>query len=178
MQNAWTLPDELGELENALNNAYNYAGAMRGEKMRDIKVRSILNEYIEEAIRTDQFKVALTKLAAIIKYEEMITEARKKESQRLAKLAGFSKNIGTELRKYLLETMKTHNLESVQGVNNRVYLGNGSPTVDIKIPDEHVPNEYCRIKKDPDKTKIKEMLKKYGNQEWCELVTNKIVKIS
>lgn len=176
MQTAWTLPEDLVALENALNDALNYKGG--DKKIRDIKVRSILNEYIENAIKKDQFKLALTKLAAIAKYEESLTEARKAESQRLSKLAGFSKNISTELRKYLLETMQTHNLKSVQGVNNRVYLGTNTPIVNLKIPDERVPDEYCRIKRDPDKKKIREMLQKYGNQEWCELIKNTIVRIS
>ena len=158
----WELSDNIQQLENAI--AVIQEDETLTDEDREIKLEESFNKWLE----TDEsFKDKAEQVAAYIRHQEALAEARKTEAKRIQNLAKQAENGAARLRKYLVAQMIRSDVKKIDGVTVKMALRKKQPSVLINVPAEELPDEYVKVTHKPDLTKIRELLKSDSEISWA-----------
>ena len=107
----------------------------------------------------ESFKVKAEQVAAYIRHQEALIEARKAEAKRIRTLAEQAENQVTRLRKYLTNQMLLSGVSRIDGVSVKVSLRKKPPRVLLNCDPSELPPEYVKVTYEPRLNEIKALLK-------------------
>lgn len=150
----YELSGELIELESRLEEYLTDESI--SDEDRELKCERLLSQYLENEGKF------IEKLDNCLRYANelnRLAEVRKDEAKRLTNLAAQSKNRSEDLKKYVLNHLLRTGKTKLETDNHKIYVKKGVPKVVVDIPPEQLPEEYKRVKVEPDKIAIKKALK-------------------
>jgi uncharacterized membrane-anchored protein YjiN (DUF445 family) len=150
----WELSDIVSELETAI--AAIQEDETLTDEERETKLEQVFNQWLETG---ESFTTKAEKVAAYIRHQEALSEARKAEAKRIRILAEQAENQAKRLRRYLTNQMVLTGQTRIDGVTVKIGLCQKPPRVMLKVPPEELPPEYVQVEYTPKLTKIKELLK-------------------
>ena len=135
-------------------------------------------ELLDESLNSinDELDVKLENIAKVIKSMEVDVKGLKEEEKRLADRRKSLENKIQNLKDYAENAMRATGVKKVKGKVFTLNIQNNAPSVLIKDL-ERIPNEYFRIKKEVDKTLLKEKLKEGQVIEGAELQQTESLRI-
>ncbi len=160
----WELSDEIQTLESAI--ALIQEDENLSDEEREIKLEETFNQWLETG---ENFKDKAEQVAAYIRHQEALAEARKNEAKRIQNLAKQAENSAARLRKYLVAQMIRSDIKKVEGVTVKIGLRKKQPSVLINVEPEELPEEYVKVTHKPDLTKIRALLKSDAEIDWATL---------
>ncbi|MDJ0730956.1 MAG: siphovirus Gp157 family protein [Crocosphaera sp.] len=160
----WNISQEIIELENLINQLQDSEELSEEEK--EVKINQLFSEWLNADTNFDE---KAEKVAHYIKYLEAITEARKAEAKRLRVLASMSEKQGTKLREYLIREMQRVNKTKIEGVTCKLSMRKKQPSICLKVDPKELPDEFKRVKIEPNLTEIRKALKSQKDLEWAFL---------
>lgn len=159
----WELSDDIQQLETAISLIQE--DETLSEEDRETKLEESFNEWLETG---ESFKVKAEEVAAYIRHQEALAEARKNEAKRIQNLAKQAENSAARLRKYLVAQMIRSDVKKIEGVTVKIGLRKKQPSVLINVEPEKLPAEYVKVTHKPDLTAIRKLLKTNA-VEWASL---------
>ncbi len=165
----WELSEEIQQLENAI--ALIADNETLTEEERETKLQKTFSEWLEAG---ESFKVKAEQVAAYIRHQEALAEARKAEAKRIRTLSEQAENQANRLRKYLTAQMLRSDIKRIDGTTVKIGLRQKPPRVLLNVPTEELPAEYVKVTHKPDLTKIRALLKSdaLGAISWAFLSEN------
>ncbi|MDJ0661800.1 MAG: siphovirus Gp157 family protein [Crocosphaera sp.] len=160
----WNISKEMIELENLINQLQDSEDLSEEEK--EVKINQLFSEWLTA---DTNFEEKAEKVAHYIKYLEAITEARKAEAKRIRVLASMSKKQGDKLRKYLIREMQRVNKTKIEGVTCKLSMRKKQPSICLKVEPQELPDEFKRVKIEPNLTEIRKALKSQKDLDWAFL---------
>lgn len=160
----WNISEEMIELENLINQLQESEELSEEEK--EIKINELFSEWLTA---DTNFEEKAEKVAHYIKYLEAITEARKAEAKRIRVLASMSEKQGDKLRNYLIREMQRVNKTKIEGVTCKLSMRKKQPSICLKVEPEELPDEFKRVKIEPNLTEIRKALKSQNDLDWAFL---------
>ncbi|PSF33869.1 hypothetical protein C7H19_19285 [Aphanothece hegewaldii CCALA 016] len=150
----WELSEEIQQLENAI------ALIQEDETLTDSERETKLEQAFSQWLQTgESFKTKAEQVAAYIRHQESLSEARKAEAKRIRTLAEQAENTATRLRHYLTLQMQHAQINRIDGVTVKIGLRKKPPRVLLNVSPKELPPEYVQVEYTPKLTKIKELLK-------------------
>jgi hypothetical protein len=150
----WELSEIISELETAI------AAIHDDETLTDEERETKLEQAFTQWLTTgESFKTKAEQVAAYIRHQEALSEARKAEAKRIRTLAEQAENSAVRLRNYLTNQMIRSGVDRIDGTTVKIGLRRKPPRVMLAIPPEELPSEYVQIEYSPKLSKIKELLK-------------------
>lgn len=150
----WELSEEIQQLEDAI------ALISEDETLTDEERETQLEQAFTQWLETgESFKTKAEQVAAYIRHQEAVSEARKAEAKRIRTLAEQAENQATRLRHYLTNQMLLTGQTRIDGVTVKIGLRKKPPRVMLNVPLEELPLEYVHVEYTPKLSKIKELLK-------------------
>jgi hypothetical protein len=154
MTSLWKLTELQLELERAI------AAIQDDESLSESEREAQLQQTFEQWINTgDDFKLKAEQIAAYIRHQEALAEARKNEARRLSALASEAENLAERLRGYLRDQMVRTNNTKIDGTLAKISLRKKPAKLVLNVPVEELPTEYTRITVSPKLDEIKKLLK-------------------
>jgi hypothetical protein len=150
----WELSEIIGELETAI--AAIQDDETLTDEEREIKLEQVFTQWLEAG---ESFKAKAEQVAAYIRHQEALVEARKAEAKRIRNLAEQAENQANRLRRYLTNQMILTGQTRIDGVTVKIGLRQKPPRVMLNVPPEELPPEYVQVEYTPKLAKIKELLK-------------------
>ena len=160
----WELSDDVQQLNDAIAAIQDNENLTDEE--REIQLESTFNEWLETG---ESFKFKAEEVAAYIRHQEALAEARKNEAKRIQTLAKQAENSATRLRKYLVAQMIRSDVKKIEGVTCKIGLRKKQPSVLINVEPVELPPEYVKVTYKPDLTAIKKLLKSDAEIDWASL---------
>ena len=160
----WELSDNIQQLETAISDIQEDENL--SDEEREIKLEETFNQWLETG---ENFKVKAEEVAAYIRHQEALAEARKNEAKRIQNLAKQAENGAARLRKYLVTQMIRSDLKKIEGVTCKIGLRKKQPSVLINVPAVELPPEYVKVSYKPDLAAIKKLLKSDAEIDWASL---------
>ena len=160
----WELSDNIQQLETAISNIQEDENL--SEEELENQLQQTFNEWLETG---ESFKVKAEEVAAYIRHQEALAEARKNEAKRIQNLAKQAENGAARLRKYLVAQMVRSEVKKIEGVTVKIGLRKKQPQILINVPPEELPPEYVKVTYKPDLTAIKKLLKSDAEIDWASL---------
>ena len=158
----WELSEQIQQLENAI------ATIQEDETLSDEERESKLEQAFTQWLETgDSFKVKAEQVAAYIRHQESLVEARKAEAKRIRTLAEQAENQVTRLRRYLTNQMLLSGVNRIDGVSVKIGLRQKPPRVMIRCDYSELPPEYVKIEYTPKLSVIKDYLKTHPDIDWA-----------
>ena len=135
-------------------------------------------ELLDESLNSinDELDVKLENIAKVIKSMEVDVKGLKEEEKRLADRRKSLENKIQNLKDYAENAMRATGVKKVKGKVFTLNIQNNAPSVLIKDL-ERIPNEYFKVKKEVDKTLLKEKLKEGQVIEGAELQQTESLRI-
>ena len=135
-------------------------------------------EMLEESLNqiNDELDTKLENIAKVIKSFEVDTKGLKEEEKRLADRRKAKENKISSLKEYVEGAMRSTGVFKVKGKVFTLAIQKNAPSVLIKDL-ECIPNEYFKVKKEVDKTLLKEKLKEGQIIEGAELQQKESLRI-
>ncbi|EAZ88773.1 siphovirus Gp157 family protein [Crocosphaera chwakensis] len=158
----WNISQEIIELENLINQLQE--SEELNEEEKEVKINQLFSNWLNA---DTQFDEKAEKVAHYIKYLEAITEARKAEAKRIRVLASMSEKQGDKLRKYLIKEMQRVNKTKIEGVTCKLSMRKKQPSICLKVEPEELPDEFKRVKIEPNLTEIRKALKSEKDIDWA-----------
>ena len=158
----WELSEEIQQLENVISDIQENEDL--SDEEREAKLEENFNQWLETG---ESFKVKAEEVAAYIRHQEALAEARKTEAKRIQNLAKQAENSAARLRKYLIYQMIRSDVKKIDGVKVKIGLRKKQPQILINVPPEELPSEYVKVTHKPDLTKIRSLLKSDAEIEWA-----------
>ena len=121
------------------------------------------------------FDEKIDNVAYYIKSLDCLTDGLDKEIKVLQTRKKQAQAKTLWLKNYLTTALKMRNMSKFESTKNKITFRK-SESVEI-IDESKIDIGFLRVKFEPDKTKIKESLKKGKNVEGCELVTKSNIQI-
>ena len=150
----WELSEIISELETAI------ATIADDETLTDEQKEASLEQAFTQWLETgESFKVKAEQVAAYIRHQEVLIEARKAEARRIRTLAEQAENQANRLRKYLTNQMLLSGVSRIDGVSVKVGLRKKPPRVLLNCDPSELPPEYVRVTYEPRLNEIKALLK-------------------
>jgi hypothetical protein len=165
----WELSEEIQQLEREI------AAILEDDSLRDEQKETKLEQAFDQWLQTgESFKVKAEQVAAYIRHQEALAEARKAEARRIRNLAEQAENSATRLRHYLTNQMLRSEVSRIDGVTVKIGLRKKPPRVLLNVDPSELPPEYVKVTYEPKLTKIKELLKvdAQGAIAWAFLSEN------
>lgn len=165
----WQLSEIISELETAI------ALIQEDETLTDSERETKLEQAFTQWLTTgESFKTKAEQVAAYIRHQEALSEARKAEAKRIRTLAEQAENQATRLRHYLTNQMLRSGVNRIDGITVKIGLRQKPPRVMLNVKPEELPPEYVQIDYTPKLAKIKELLKidAQGAISWAFLSEN------
>ncbi len=125
---------------------------------------------------SDEFDQKVENITYVIKNNEAEIEALKKEEKRLADKRRALENKNEYLKDYTFENMKVLGKDKVKAGTFDLRIQKNPKSVNI-INADLISDDYLRIKKELDKTKIKEALEDGLEVEGAELIQTEGLRI-
>jgi hypothetical protein len=150
----WQLSEVIEDLETAITTIADDENL--SDEERETKLEQAFTQWLEAG---DSFREKAEQVAAYIRHQEALAEARKQEAKRLRTLAEQAENQANRLRRYLLNQMLLTGNTRIDGVSAKVGLRKKPPRVMISCDYSELPTDYVNIEYTPKLAKIKEMLK-------------------
>ena len=160
----WELSDDIQQLETAISDIQEDENLT--EEDREIKLESSFKKWLETG---ESFKVKAEEVAAYIRHQEALAEARKTEAKRIQALAKQAENSAARLRKYLVAQMVRSDVKKIEGVTVKIGLRKKQPSVLINVEPVELPPEYVKVTYKPDLVAIKKLLKTDAEIDWASL---------
>lgn len=169
----WELSEDVLTLEQEI------ADILDDEELSDAEKQSLLVSFFDSWLKSgESFDEKALKVAAYIKSQEYVAEARRMEARRLDGLAKQAENSAERLRKYLAHAMSRTGKDKIEGVSHRLSLKSGTQAVSLQVEEDELPPEFVRVKKEPRLAQIKAYLKHSPDCKWAVLQdTPKVVQI-
>jgi hypothetical protein len=120
----------------------------------------------------DSFRAKAEQVAAYIRHQEALTEARRQEYRRLRTLADQSENQAKRLRGYLSKQMLAAGQTRIDGVSATISLRKNPPRVLLNCDPSELPPDLVRVEYHPKLKAIKQLLEQNPDIEWAFLGTN------
>lgn len=150
----WELSEEIQQLENMI--ALIWSDETLSDEERETKLQETFTQWLQTG---ESFKVKAEQVAAYIRHQEALVEARKAEAKRIRTLAEQAENQATRLRHYLTLQMQHAQINRIDGVTVKIGLRKKPPRVLLNVKPEELPSEYVMVEYTPKLAKIKELLK-------------------
>ena len=150
----WELSNEIIELENLIDQIQTSEDLTEEEK--ETKVNQLFTDWLSKDTR---FEEKAEKVAHYIKYLETLTEARKNEAKRIKILADMSEKQGNKLKEYLIKEMQRVNKTKIEGVTCKLSMRKKQPRICLNVDTNELPDEFKRVKVEPNLTEIRKALK-------------------
>ena len=99
----WELSNEIQQLETAI--ALILEDETLPDEDKETKVQQAFNQWLSAG---ESFKLKAEQVAAYIRHQEALAEARKAEAKRIRALAEQAENQANRLRKYLINVQNYH----------------------------------------------------------------------
>jgi hypothetical protein len=106
------------------------------------------------------------------KITEWETEAEKFEAEaaRLKERAVVLRKSRDRLSEHLRRYMNLKGVKELKGILKTVKVRtNGIAPVELLVPEAELPEEWCRVKREADKTKIRDMILAFGDNPFAKL---------
>lgn len=111
----------------------------------------------------DEYEVKADNYINFIKHLEGNNEMIKKETDRLAKRKKANDNLIKNLKRGLIDSMKMKGQREIKTNLNHMYIRNNQESLHIeKGKEANIPDDFFKVKKEVDKTKLKEHIQKTG----------------
>lgn len=165
----WELSDEIQQLENAI------AAITEDDSLTDDDRENQLQKTFSKWLSTgESFKTKAEQVAAYIRHQESLAEARKAEARRIRTLAEQAENQANRLRHYLTNEMLRSSVDRIDGTTVKIGLRKKPPKVLLNIDPSELPSEYVTVEYTPKLAKIKELLKADARSaiDWATLSEN------
>ena len=160
----WELSDGIQQLENAIANI------QEDETLSDEELENQLQQTFDEWLQAgESFKLKAEQVAAYIRHQEALAEARKTEAKRIQALAKQAENGATRLRKYLVAQMIRSDVKKIDGTTVKIGLRKKQPQILINVPPEELPAEYLNVTYKANLTEIRKLLKSDSDIGWASL---------
>ncbi len=159
----WELSEEIGQLEEEISSILE--DETLAEEERETQLQKTFASWLKAG---ESFKIEAEQIAAYIRHQEILAEARKSEAKRIRALAEQAENTANRLRKYLTDKMLHSGVDRIEGVTVKISLRKKPPQVLLNITPEELPPDCVKITYEPKLTKIKELLKQ-GSLDWASL---------
>jgi hypothetical protein len=160
----WELSEVVEELEAAI--AAIIDDESLSEEARETQLEQAFTQWLEAG---ESFKIKAEKVAAYIRHQESLVEARKAEARRIRILAEQAENQVSRLRRYLSNQMLLSGINRIDGVSVKVGLRPKQPRVMIRCDYSELPPEYVKVEYTPKLTEIKALIKAKGSIDWAFL---------
>lgn len=135
-------------------------------------------ELLEESLNSinEELETKLENIAKVIKSIEVDIKGLKEEEKRLADRRKSLENKIVNLKDYAEGSMRSTGITKIKGKVFTLNIQKNAPTVLIKDL-ECIPNEYFKVKKEVDKTLLREKLKEGQAIEGVELRQTESLRI-
>jgi hypothetical protein len=150
----WQLSEIIEDLENAITTIADDENL--SDEQRETKLEQAFTQWLEVG---ESFRSKAEQVAAYIRHQEVLAEARKAEAKRIRILAEQAENQANRLRRYLLNQMLATGQTRIDGVSAKVGLRKKPPRVMISCDYSELPTDYVKVTYEPKLAKIKELLK-------------------
>jgi hypothetical protein len=150
----WQLSEIIEELETAI--ALIQEDDTLTDEQRETKLEQAFTDWLEVG---ESFRFKAEQVAAYIRHQEALAEARKQEAKRIRTLAEQAENQANRLRRYLLNQMLATGNTRIDGATVKIGLRQKPPRVMINCDYSELPTEYVNVEYTPKLSKIKELLK-------------------
>ncbi|MGH2416469.1 MAG: siphovirus Gp157 family protein [Microcystaceae cyanobacterium] len=150
----WELSEEIQQLEEAI--ALIQEDETLSDEEREAKLEQTFCQWLQTG---ESFKTKAEQVAAYIRHQEALAEARKAEAKRIRTLAEQAENQANRLRHYLTNQMLRSQVNRIDGVTVKIGLRKKPPRVMLAVPPEQLPPEYVQVEYTPKLAKIKDLLK-------------------
>jgi len=161
----WELSQDIEMLESAV------AQIEDDPNISDKEKEELLKDVYSQWLETDgNFEEKALNTASYIRHLEAVTNARKEEIKRLQALAKQSENQVNRLKGYLAEHMTRVGKKKIEGVSGKLSLRKKPAQLVISCDTEDLPEEYCKVTVEPDKTKIKQFIKEHGDLTFAKMI--------
>jgi Siphovirus Gp157 len=150
----WELSEEIQQLEDAIATILENDSLT--DEDRETKLEQAFSQWLSAG---ESFKSKAEQVAAYIRHQESLAEARKAEAKRIRTLAEQAENSATRLRRYLTNQMLLSGVDRIDGTTVKIGLRSKPPRVMLNVPPEKIPPEYVKVTYEPKLTLIKELLK-------------------
>ena len=158
----WELSDDIQQLENAI------ALIQEDDNLTDEELENQLQQTFDEWLQAgESFKLKAEQVAAYIRHQEALAEARKTEAKRIQALAKQAENGATRLRKYLVAQMLRSDVKKIDGTTVKIGLRKKQPQILINVPPEELPAEYVNLTYKANLTEIRKLLKSDSDISWA-----------
>ncbi|PHV61066.1 siphovirus Gp157 family protein [Cyanobacterium aponinum] len=160
----WELSQDIEMLESAI------AQIEDDPNISDKEKEELLKDVYSQWLETEEnFEEKALNTASYIRHLEAVTNARKEEIKRLQALAKQSENQMNRLKTYLAEHMKRTEKTKIEGTTGKLSLRKKPKQLVISCDVEDLPEEYCKVTIEPDKTKIKQFIKEHGDLTFAQM---------
>jgi hypothetical protein len=160
----WQLSEVIEDLEAAITTIAD--DDTLSDEERETKLEQAFIDWLKAG---DSFREKAEQVAAYIRHQEALAEARKAEAKRLRTLAEQAENQANRLRRYLLNQMLLTGNTRIDGVLVKLALRKKPPRVMISCDYSELPTDYVNVEYTPKLSKIKELLKADGAISWAFL---------
>ncbi|MGK7957446.1 MAG: siphovirus Gp157 family protein [Crocosphaera sp.] len=172
MTTLWELSDDLLTLEHLIDDIQDDETLSNEEK--EAKIESLFDNWLQSS---QDFENKALRVAAYIRHQESIAEARKNEAKRLRALANQSQKQADRLRTYLIRQMKLTGKTKVEGIDGKLSLRKLPAKVAIANPDQ-IPEQYLKVEVSPRLSEIKKAIKANPSIDWASLEDNENYSLS
>ncbi|MGK7931913.1 MAG: siphovirus Gp157 family protein [Microcystaceae cyanobacterium] len=166
MTTLWQLSDDLLTLESSINDIQENETLSDEEK--EAKIEKLFNDWLKTS---ENFEEKALNVAAYIRHQETVAEARKNEAKRLRDLANEAQSQADRLKAYLIRQMKLTGKTKLEGIDGKLSLRKLPPKVEIINPDQ-IPEQYLKVEIKPRLNEIKKALKANPDLDWATLADN------
>ena len=144
------------------------ANIQEDETLSDEELENQLQQTFDEWLQAgESFKLKAEQVAAYIRHQEALAEARKTEAKRIQALAKQAENGATRLRKYLVAQMIRSDVKKIDGTTVKIGLRKKQPQILINVPPEELPTEYLNVTYKANLTEIRKLLKSDAEIGWA-----------
>jgi hypothetical protein len=159
----WELSDDLLTLENLIEEIQDDETLSNEDK--EAKIESLFDNWLKA---DENFTDKALRVAAYIRHQESVSEARENEAKRLRELANQSQRQADRLRGYLIRQMKLTGKNKIEGMDGKLSLRKLPAKVAIANL-EAVPDEFLKVEVSPRLSEIKKALKANPSIDWAYL---------
>jgi hypothetical protein len=164
----WELSNEMHDLEGFIDEILEDD---LSDEVKDQEVR----EYLEVFMNCQSaFIEKVDAIAYYINKLEVLAKAQRDKAKSLTELARANENRAKSIREYLISHMVATSCHKVETANGKLSLRKKPARVELVCCPEDLPEEFIRVKKEPDLTAIKQHLEQLPERtsEFACLVQN------
>lgn len=160
----WELSEDTIQLEEQI--AAILADETLDEAAKETKTQELFSQWLAKG---EEFETKALRVAAWIRHQEALAEARKVEYRRLRELAQQAESQAQRLRDYLTQEMQRIGKQQIEGVTGKISLRKKQQQICLKVEPEKLPNQFVKISYEPRLSEIRKALKDNPDLAWASL---------